>query len=214
MYMIALVLSICVHEFGHAYVADKLGDPLPRSQGRVTLNPIAHADFWGTIVMPLIMFVSAAKGYPLPLLGWGKPVQTNPRAYTRKVTMRRGHMIVAAAGPAMNLVFAILLSVILLVVRRFYPSEGFANAIEFVISMNLGLMMFNLLPIPPLDGGAVLAGIVPRQYSHLLEPLERYGYIILLGLLVTGLFRVIMVPAQLLTQQWLRALDSLALMGS
>src|SRR5438477_12754816 len=101
-YVIALVLSVTVHEFGHAWVADRLGDRLPRSQGRVTLNPLAHIDPIGTILMPLlIVFAPGA-----PLLGWGRPVQTNPAAYTRRLRMKHGDMLVSAAGPAMNLILA------------------------------------------------------------------------------------------------------------
>lgn len=105
--LIILILSICVHEFGHAIVADKLGDPLPRSQGRTTLNPAAHADPIGTLLFPLIALV-ATKGASLGF-GWGKPVQVSPRHFTRKVSMRTGHMLVAAAGPCMNLLFGVFI---------------------------------------------------------------------------------------------------------
>ena len=90
-YLIALILSVCVHEFGHAIVADKLGDRTPRSQGRVTLNPFAHADLWGTIIIPIVQVVSAQHGMRLPLMGWGKPVYTNPTQYTRR-KLGRAHV--------------------------------------------------------------------------------------------------------------------------
>src|SRR5690348_13690585 len=106
-YLVALVLSICVHEFGHAFVADKLGDPLPRAQGRVTLNPLAHIDLIGTIVLPLVaVFSGPAIGSRI--LGWGKPVQISlaPGHITRKVSIRTAHALVAVAGPLMNVLFA------------------------------------------------------------------------------------------------------------
>src|SRR5262245_55179839 len=94
-YLLALIVSIAFHEFGHAFMADRLGDRLPRSEGRVTLNPFAHIDLIGTIVLPLLMFLNPG----LRGLGWGKPVRTNPVAYTRRLRMKVGHLIVAAAGP-------------------------------------------------------------------------------------------------------------------
>src|SRR5688572_2554854 len=108
--LIILLLSIAVHEFGHAFVADKLGDRLPRSQGRVTLNPLAHADPIGTFVFPLLGLVltqGASTGF-----GWGRPVQVNPQSFTRKYDMRTGHMFVAFAGPSMNVIFGTVLAVL------------------------------------------------------------------------------------------------------
>ena len=110
-YLVALILSICVHEFGHAFVADRLGDPLPRAQGRVTLNPLAHIDPIGTLLLPAIaFFVGGAVGSRI--LGWGKPVQISlsARHITRKVSIRTAHALIAIAGPSMNILFALLLS--------------------------------------------------------------------------------------------------------
>src|SRR5947209_709073 len=106
-YLIALVLSVCVHEFGHAAVADRLGDPVPRGQGRVTLNPVAHIDPIGTLVMPPVGFFSG-----LPVLGWGKPVQISlsARSMTRRWSIKFSHLLIAVAGPSMNLLFAVALS--------------------------------------------------------------------------------------------------------
>lgn len=205
-YLIALVLSICVHEFGHAIVADKLGDKLPRAEGRVTLNPVAHADPVGTLLIPFAMFLMNAAGGHGVMFGWGKPVRTNPSSYTRKVTMRRGHMLVAAAGPAMNFVFAVVLSIVLVVLARAEVDRELLVRVAFVIQMNFVLMIFNLLPVPPLDGGTVLAGILPRRYLGFLAPLERYGFLILIGLMLTGLLRFALWPAYALTIQWFRLL--------
>ena len=123
--LIILILSICVHEFGHAIVADKLGDPLPRSQGRTTLNPMAHADPLGTLLFPLIALVATA-GHSLGF-GWGRPVEVSPRHFTRRMSMRTGHMLVAAAGPMMNILFGVLISLITLAPLPDYagiPFEG------------------------------------------------------------------------------------------
>jgi Zn-dependent protease len=206
-YLVALILSICVHEFGHAIVADKLGDPLPRSQGRVTLNPLAHIDPIGTLVLPMVaFFVGGAIG--ARILGWGKPVQISlsARHMTRKISMRTAHALVAIAGPSMNILFALLLSVLYIVlIKASYLSM--AVAVEGVIAMNITLCLFNLLPIPPLDGGAVFARFTPRRYDYLLEALNRYGFMILLALLMIPfkggtLLEWIMWPAYIISEYW------------
>ena len=207
LYLVALVLSICVHEFGHAFVADKLGDPLPRSQGRVTLNPLAHIDPIGTLLLPLVaIFSGPAIGSRI--LGWGKPVQISlsPRHITRKISIRTAHALVAIAGPAMNVLFAILLSGIFLLLVRYTASRELAIAIAGVIQMNIGLCLFNLLPIPPLDGGAILARFVPRRHDNILDGLNRYGFIILFALLMTGLLSTLMWPAHIISQAWMEQL--------
>ena len=136
-----------VHEFGHAYVADRLGDPLPRQQGRVTLNPLAHIDLVGTVLLPALM----ALGVGVPL-GWGKPVEWtgHPRYLTRRFHMRTIRLMVSVAGPAMNLLLALLVSVVLVVgVRLRLGGEGFFLVCQYLVRLNLGLMFFNLLPVPP-----------------------------------------------------------------
>src|SRR4051794_27656779 len=156
-YLIGLILSICVHEFGHAFVADKLGDPLPRSQGRVTLNPLAHIDPIGTLLLPaMAFFIGGAVG--ARILGWGKPVQISlsARHVTRKGSIRTAHPIGAIAGPTMNILFGLLLWGVYVALIKAGRDE-LAGAVAGVVAMNIGLCPFNLLPIPPLDGGAVLA---------------------------------------------------------
>jgi Zn-dependent protease len=209
-YLVALVLSICVHEFGHAFVADKLGDPLPRAQGRVTLNPLAHIDPIGTLLLPLVA-VFAGPAIGSRILGWGKPVQISlsARSITRKISIRTAHALVAIAGPMMNVLFALVLSGVFFVLVR-ANQIPLAAGVEQVIAMNIGLCLFNLLPIPPLDGGAVLARFVPRRYDYLLDGLNRYGFIILFGLLMTGLLWRLMWPAMIIEQFWLEHLVSWA----
>lgn len=193
-FLIALVLSIAVHEFGHAFAADKLGDRTPRLQGRVTLNPIVHADPIGTLVVPL-MAVFLNTGL---LLGWGRPVQVNPVAFTRKLSMKMGHLIVAAAGPAMNVLLALLITLllgVLLATGVLNPKSDITNGISMVVRLNWILFFFNLLPVPPLDGGAVLAGLLPRGYERYMDFLNQYGFFILIGLLVTGAVNFLLWPA-------------------
>ena len=203
LYLVALVLSICVHEFGHAFVADKLGDPLPRSQGRVTLNPLAHADPIGTLLLPLIaVFSGPAIGQYI--LGWGKPVQISlsPRSMTRKMSIRTAHALIAIAGPMMNILFGLLLSGVFILLVKTQKIE-LAKGVVGVIQMNIGLCLFNLLPIPPLDGGAIFARFVPRRYDHVLDAINRYGFIILIGLLFTGLLWKLMWPAFIIEDFWI-----------
>jgi Zn-dependent protease len=205
-YVVALVLSICVHEFGHAFVADKLGDRLPRAQGRVTLNPLAHIDPIGTLLLPLIaVFSGPAIGSRI--LGWGKPVQISlsPRDINRKISIRTAHALVAIAGPLMNILFALLLSLVFVLLMK-SGRDSLAEGVANVIAMNIGLCLFNVLPIPPLDGGAILARLLPRQAEPLLDALNRYGFIILLGLLMTGLLGRLMWPAAFLSRLWLQTL--------
>jgi Zn-dependent protease len=179
--MIALILSITVHEFGHAFVADRLGDRLPRSQGRVTLNPLSHIDPLGTLGLPLFGTI-----FGIGAIGWGRPVQIQPLSFTRKLRMKTGHLLVAIAGPAMNILFAIVITVALVICMRTGVLNGFhpvARALASAIYLNFILAFFNLLPVPPLDGGAVLAGILPDR-SSLVEFLQRYGAYIVIALFI------------------------------
>lgn len=210
-------MSICVHEWGHAFAADRLGDPLPRSQGRVTLNPLAHIDPIGTVVLPLVAFFTALSHPEIGarILGWGRPVEISlsPRSISRKVSLRMAHVIVAAAGPAMNLVFALVLSGVYLGLLRFgsIDTMKFASMLANVILMNIGLCFFNLLPCPPLDGGALLVNLLPRRFAHLGELSERYGSILLFMLLMTGLLGYYMWPARYAGALWIGLLTRLGI---
>jgi Zn-dependent protease len=186
--MIVLLLSICVHEWGHAFVADKLGDRLPRSQGRVTLNPMAHADPLGTLMFPL--FGLLLTGGASPGFGWGKPVQVNPTSFTRRFNVRTSHMFVAAAGPAMNIIFGTAILLVTVILARFEVFTGdhyeLIRGIERAIQMNFILAFFNLIPAPPLDGGTVLAGLLPRRALPAYEQYAKYGVFVLFAAIIPG----------------------------
>jgi Zn-dependent protease len=181
-YVVTLVLSIAVHEYFHALAASRLGDPTPESEGRLTLNPIAHADPIGTLALPIIAALSS-----LPAFGWGKPVQTQPRHYTRKVSMRTGMGIVAVAGPLGNLVLA---TFVLLVGALANLAGVLSPSIEMplilLLQINVILMVFNLLPLHPLDGGKILAALLPPKYEWVDEWIGRYGPMILVAMIVFG----------------------------
>ena len=169
--LLAFVISITIHEFAHAYVATALGDPTPREQGRVTLNPIAHLDPIGFL---FLLFV-ALTGFGL---GWGKPVQFN--AY-RIRWGKRGVALVAAAGPLSNVILALVLAV----PRRIFAT-GYHNLppnvqifVAILVNLNIALAAFNLIPLPPLDGLKILTGILPDFWYPILAPLDRYGFLIL-----------------------------------
>lgn len=199
LFIIALVLSISVHEYGHAWAATKLGDPVPRAQGRLSLSPLRHVDPIGTLAFPLIMFFTG-----IPLLGWGRPVETNPLNYTRRFSRVTGSMLVSIAGPAMNLAMALAVSLLVVAGARVgVVSFDLARSLVMhLVILNLGLMFFNLLPIPPLDGGAVLAWALPASLRHVVDFLARWGFIILLGLLITGFLRYLMLPAYYVSRLW------------
>lgn len=206
-YVIAFVVSVSVHEFGHAFVADRLGDRIPRLQGRLTLSPIAHIDPVGTLAVPLLGALVAG----LPLFAWGKPVQTNPANYTGRFSMRTGSMLVAAAGPFMNLVLAVVGSIVIVMLTRAgVLSPALQHAlIGYVVLLNFALLFFNLIPLGPLDGATVLAGLLPASMSRIVELNRKYGMLVLLVLFLSpamGLpgLGVIMTPIYKLAGVWLR----------
>lgn len=192
--VLALIMCVSIHEFGHAFVADRLGDPLPRQQGRVTLNPLHHIDLLGTVIFPTLM----ALGVGIPL-AWGKPVEWtgNPRYLTRRFSMRTIHLMVSVAGPAMNLLLGLVLSLVLIIAAKLGSVDGVTIAMQ-LIAMNLALMFFNLLPIPPLDGRSFLL-FLPNSLSSVRDLLFKYGAFIFLALVLLGTggispLRLIMAP--------------------
>jgi Zn-dependent protease len=205
LYLIAFILCVSVHEFGHAWVANRLGDPTPRSQGRLTLSPLHHIDPIGTLLIPFISAISPAS---LPFMAWGRPVQTNPMAYSRRFSVSTGRMLVSLAGPAMNVIMALLVSLVIVVGAHLGLSGRIQSALfHYMVSLNLVLMCFNLLPIPPLDGGAVLAWVLPRSMQGIVDFLQRYGGLILLLLVLSPmaglpLMGIVMYPMAVVVSLW------------
>jgi len=181
----ALMIGFAFHEFAHAWVADRLGDPTPRSQGRLTLNPFVHLDLFGTLMALLYRF------------GWAKPVMTNPHYY--RGDKRRGQILVALAGSIMNLITAFVIMLLWFLTMFWTQGSEWSAIISLVfqsaVFMNLGLGIFNLLPIPPLDGFGVLRGLLPEQFAPQLQVLEQYGMIILIVLLFTDILGKVLSPA-------------------
>ncbi len=175
---ILLVIAITMHEFGHAYAADKLGCVIPRLQGRVTINPLAHMDLFGTVVFPIIC-IALSVGAPFPLIfGWGKPVQmvfTNPKTYVRD------DVISTFGGSAMNLVVA-LVSAILHAILLAFDLRDYASVMKYSIQINSVLFVINMLPIPPLDGGRIFRHIV-KMSDELYASISRYGVFIFFAII-------------------------------
>lgn len=188
---IAIVLiALTIHEAAHAWSADKLGDPTARMLGRVSLNPIVHIDPIGTILLPLLAAFSG-----LPIIGWAKPVPVNTSRFRDP---RRDFMIVAAAGPISNLlqalVAAILLQVLVPTGAVGLGGSSLADVLFTAISINVLLAVFNLIPVPPLDGGNVLAGLLPPAAARVFDGMRPFGFIILYALMFTGALSAIILP--------------------
>jgi len=181
----AVIIAITFHEFAHAYAADKLGDDTPRMQGRLNLNPMSHIDPIGFM---LLMFAG---------FGWGKPVQINPRNFNRNVRMDKGEAIVSFAGPLMNFILAIISIVVLVVLEEFLNfSEN--NIIYILIKqlaiINIGLGVFNLIPLPPLDGSKIFINYLPYNARRWVIEHGHIFYYIFLAIWLFGLASIIISP--------------------
>jgi len=202
-YMVVLLLAISCHEAGHAWMSYKFGDDTAYMLGRVTLNPISHTDPIGTLLIPIISFILGSLGGALgsiPLIGWGKPTPVNPRKWTN---YKLANVMVSIAGVLANLI----LLIIGIIAAKIMMSQGF-GIMEFfgrstnplailvgnMMTLNLSLFVFNLLPFPPLDGSKILSTFLPESFEPVFSMLEQYGFLILMFLIYIGVFRFIITP--------------------
>ena len=195
-----LLFSLSVHEAAHAWSAWRLGDPTARDLGRVSLNPMVHIDPVGTVLFPLLALVANA-----PVLGWAKPVPVDLR---RLKSWRRDHMLIAAAGPLSNLVLAIVAAGVLRVLPA-ADAEGFslvapvAAMCQTGVMLNIVLAVFNLVPVPPLDGGNVLRGLLHGRPAAMFDRVRPYGFMLLYGLMLTGVLSSVIGPPARALAGWL-----------
>lgn len=210
-YMVVLLLAISCHEAGHAWMSYKFGDDTAYMLGRVTINPVKHTDPIGTLLIPIVAFIFGSVGGALgsiPLIGWGKPTPVNPRKWTN---YKWGNVMVSVAGVLANLI----LLIIGIIAAKIMMSQGFticdfygsmlrqctpssSNPIIILIAnimtLNLSLFVFNLLPFPPLDGSKILSTFLPSSFQPVLDMLEQFGFLILMFLIYIGVFRLIITP--------------------
>jgi len=187
---IPVLFAITVHEVAHGWVANKLGDGTAKMLGRLTLNPIKHIDPIGTIVVPIALVLLSGFAF-----GWAKPVPVNPRNFKNP---RKDMVLVAIAGPLANvfmvILWALFLKLVSVAVSDMNLAKGLMAMGEAGVIINLVLFVFNLFPIPPLDGSKVLAGFVPPSISDILDRIEPYGFFIVMGLLYLGVLSAVMNP--------------------
>jgi Zn-dependent protease len=205
MALFVLVVSVALHEFGHAIMAYKLGDDTPKRQGRVTLNPLAHADPIGTLLLPVLGNIHAAAGGMGGGFGWGKPVQWQPHRIRRGISMATANILVSFAGPFMNVLLAVVTAfvhVILVTQGVLTPASAVNELLGFIVITNFILFFFNLLPVPPLDGGHIAHAFVPYRHRQTFDNYARFGPFIILGvMLIPQVRQVFAVPARWCTEQ-------------
>ena len=192
LYMVALIFSLSVHEMMHAWMSNRFGDDLAYHQGRVSLSPVTHVDPVGTLLFPAIAFFTGAA-----MLGWARPTPVNPLAWRNK---RVANFWVSIAGILGNLAIAVVVGIVIRVLLAAgqlpaSPEDSTMTAVAALLRvffvMNVGLAVFNLFPIPPLDGSKILASVLPESFAPALDTLDQFGWILLIVGLMTGVFGVV-----------------------
>jgi Zn-dependent protease len=197
---VILVCSLSFHEAAHAWMANRLGDPTARNLGRLTLNPLAHIDWIGTVLFPLV-----ALSTHLPLIGWAKPV---PVDFRNLRSPRTDFALVALAGPVSNLVLGLGLALVRSLVVSMHPLPGgtadlASDVLLNAVVLNVLLAVFNMIPVPPLDGSNVAIGVLPPAAGRLFIAMRPWGFIVLYALMLSGILWEIMSPVQNLILAWL-----------
>ncbi len=182
--VVVLLFSIIVHEVAHGYLALLNGDPTAKLSGRITLNPIPHIDPIGTLLLPALLLFTGSR----VLFGWARPVPVNPLNFRN---LRWGEISVSVAGPLSNLALAVVFAFLL---RLGLGNLGLMKLAYYGVSINIFLALFNLIPIPPLDGSHLLAAVLPRELNRLYQHLEPVGFILILILFYTGLMGLVLMP--------------------
>jgi len=197
--MVVLLLAISAHEAAHAWMSYKFGDDTARLLGRITLNPTAHIDPIGTLLIPIVGFIVGQMGINFFLIGWGKPTPVNPLRWRNKDL---ANVMVSIAGILANLLIATIAFTIIKVLLMTRLGDAIPDSmiepvslfLQYLLFMNISLAVFNLLPFPPLDGSKVLETFLPESMQPVLAMLEQYGYLLLMLLMYMGVFGLIMAP--------------------
>lgn len=176
-FIIVIIFSAIIHEYSHGWAADSLGDPTARLSGRLTLNPIAHIDLWGSVLLPLLLYLGSGGSF---MFAYAKPVPFNPFNLTK--SPKYGPGLVALAGPLSNLLIAVIFGLL----YRFLPIVDLLPFFWVIVYANILLAIFNLVPIPPLDGSRILLVLLPSKYQETLIKLEPYGMILVLVFIFFG----------------------------
>lgn len=198
------LIAVTFHEYAHGWMANRFGDSTARLLGRLTLNPLAHLDPIGSVVLPFLLIVTRS---PV-VFGWAKPVPVDVRSLRNP---KEDMIWVGLAGPGANFLLAALLAILFQI--GFGSVPFFGRIILMGIIINLILAFFNLIPIPPLDGSRIVSGLLPYRYAHRFSQIEPFGIFIIFGLLIFGVFRNLILPMALVLTALLTGLDPMVIMG-